>query len=655
MRNFKFKALTKNFKLLFTALIALCSVLLLFSAYMLFQLLSSSPAQLQALSQYITLFKIHGLFVFAVALLSCFAYLFLKRAVINPLSLMTRQVGTVKSGYVLQKLTISSENELGEIACAFNQLSSNLESVNKKLEDKTSELYDRNWEIQEANTELEASYGQLQAIIEQLNEAEQKYHSLVRNIPEVVCVVDASGMISFVNHKCQSMLGYTKSDLIGKNISELVDNRVIPLSLQDIVSELETEPSVTVELSLMREDGTTITTEASFTNYIFNGINMGLQAIVRDITQKRKMEEEILSKNKDLDILYSINNSLTSTLDLDELSDLVVTKVSDTLGLSACILRIADNTGTDLPVKAYSGSFYYSVGIEEFNASSFNNEEILNAFNNNTIIRQIPISVNWVLGKTSSTVPEKHRINEMLLVPINTKNKKIGLLQLGSPTAFKDTTIRLISSIANNIAMAMENAFLYDTSKKYFIKTIDALIAAVEAKDNYTEGHSQRVSKYAVSISKRLGLTKEQTEDVKIAGILHDIGKIGISDSILLKPDKLTRDEYEVIKQHPLISNKILYPVGFSERTLKAIAFHHERYDAKGYPYGLSGNETTIEAQIIAVADAYDAMTSSRSYRNAMNSQAAISELIANKYTQFNPSIVDALVEILDKEGNIIN
>ena len=188
-------------------------------------------------------------------------------------------------------------------------------------------------------------------------------------------------------------------------------------------------------------------------------------------------------------------------------------------------------------------------------------------------------------------------------------------------------------------------------SRNSYVQTIDALIAAIEAKDQYTRGHSQRVSNLAVQIARKMGMSRQQAEELRIAGILHDIGKIGISDSILKKKGPLTKEEYDEIKKHPAISNKILYPIGLSDRILKAIAFHHERFDGRGYPFGLTSESLGLEPQIIAVADAFDAMTSSRPYREPLSLASAVQELENNKGTQFHPDIVDIMIQIQKETG----
>jgi len=176
---------------------------------------------------------------------------------------------------------------------------------------------------------------------------------------------------------------------------------------------------------------------------------------------------------------------------------------------------------------------------------------------------------------------------------------------------------------------------------------ISSLVSAIEAKDKYTLGHSERVSEYAADLAKKAGLSEEKVEEIRIAGMLHDVGKIGVADEILHKPSKLTQLEYEEVKKHPAIGSWILNTLELSDTTMDAINYHHERYDGKGYPLGLSGKELSLEAQIIALSDAYDAMTSDRPYRKAMSHSQAINEIKKCSDTQFNPE----LVAIVEKEG----
>jgi putative nucleotidyltransferase with HDIG domain len=197
-------------------------------------------------------------------------------------------------------------------------------------------------------------------------------------------------------------------------------------------------------------------------------------------------------------------------------------------------------------------------------------------------------------------------------------------------------------------------AGLMETREKlneYFIRIVQSLSLSLEAKDVYTGGHSVRVSKYAEQIAVRIGLPEEKVAALREATLLHDIGKLGIPGNILNKKEPLTQQEWEKIKSHPDAGVKILKPVSLSEDTLSVVMGHHERYDGAGYPGGLAWEQVSIYARIAAVADAYDAMTSSRAYRPDMGKERAISELEKSRGTQLDPRLVDVFIEILQEES----
>ena len=190
----------------------------------------------------------------------------------------------------------------------------------------------------------------------------------------------------------------------------------------------------------------------------------------------------------------------------------------------------------------------------------------------------------------------------------------------------------------------------YEELEKAYLEIIETLRYAVEAKDTYTRGHSDRVSAYSVLIGEKLGLSEEEIKTLKIGGLFHDIGKIGIPDSILLKEAKLTDDEYSQIKNHPSIGAHILSQVSYFKDMIPIVKHHHERYDGFGYPGRLKGEEIPYLARIAAVADSFDAMTSKRSYRNSMPLDVVTEEIEKCKGTQFDPKIADAFLDILKNE-----
>lgn len=189
-----------------------------------------------------------------------------------------------------------------------------------------------------------------------------------------------------------------------------------------------------------------------------------------------------------------------------------------------------------------------------------------------------------------------------------------------------------------------------DKLEQAYLDMVETLRFTVEAKDTYTRGHSDRVAEYSVLIGKKVGLPEEQLKSLKIGGLFHDIGKIGIPDKILLKPDKLTDDEYSEIKNHPSIGAHILGSAEIFKDIIPIVKHHHEKFDGKGYPSGLKGEEIPYLARIAAIADTFDAMTSRRSYRNELELQVVKDEIKRCEGTQFDPQLAEVFLEILEND-----
>ena len=200
------------------------------------------------------------------------------------------------------------------------------------------------------------------------------------------------------------------------------------------------------------------------------------------------------------------------------------------------------------------------------------------------------------------------------------------------------------------LLLARRSFELYTKMRKMYLDTIRALAAAIDAKDPYTKGHSERVAETSVAIAKELNLPGRDIENIEYTALLHDIGKIGIADNILGKNSSLTNEEFDKIKEHPIMGAKIIEPVDFLKNSYQAIYHHHEKYNGKGYPDGIKSEDIPILARIIATADAYDAMGSDRPYRKKLNKDKILKELKDQSGKQFDPKVVKALISVLDRE-----
>ncbi len=238
----------------------------------------------------------------------------------------------------------------------------------------------------------------------------------------------------------------------------------------------------------------------------------------------------------------------------------------------------------------------------------------------------------------------------LVAVPLRIQQRVLGFIALASFTKgkkFDEGQRKLVSIIASRAAAAIENARLYEDLQATFQQTIEGLAKAIDKMDRYTSGHSDRVALYATMLAAQLGLSPPEIEIVRQSALMHDIGKIGCVLN-LNKPGKLTNDEYEVFKKHPTYGRDILDPIKFLHPLIPGVHLHHERWDGRGYPLKLKGNEIPIIARIIAVADTYDAMTSDRSYRRALPHEVAVAEIERCSSTQFDPEVATSFTEHID-------
>ena len=256
------------------------------------------------------------------------------------------------------------------------------------------------------------------------------------------------------------------------------------------------------------------------------------------------------------------------------------------------------------------------------------------------ISKGIPLSVPAeVFGKESG------RLLSIMIAPLSNLKRTIGAVVIAfeeDKDFIRQQTLRLLHILVDFFSLSLENIYLLDDLKAAYFYTIKAIANSIEARDPYTKGHSERVARFSKAIAEEFNWDKNEIELIDWGGVLHDVGKIGIRDSILNKPGKFTDDEYNEIKLHPLIGTQIVKDISFLEPVIPYVLEHHERFDGKGYPGGVAGENISIKGRLLAVADAFDAMTSDRPYRKALKPEDALKEILRNGGTQFDPEVVRA-------------
>ncbi len=374
--------------------------------------------------------------------------------------------------------------------------------------------------------------------------------------------------------------------------------------------------------------------------------------IFRSLYSKLRKEKLLIQTNDELSILYEVGKEIATTIELhgeDGLINKIMEATTKVMNCESSSVMMIDERTQEL---------YFIVGIGEKGDK----------------IKEVRLKkgqgiAGWVVETgRAAVVPDtskdkrffkdaddhtKYNTRSLIAVPLKSKGKVIGVLEVlnrKGEILFNEHDLYMLEAIAQQAANAIDNAKLYERIKFLYRSTVEVLANAMDSKDAYTHGHSRRVAAYTVDIATEMGMNPVQVSDLEIAALLHDIGKIGIRDSILCKPGRLTHDEYDIIKTHPVISGKILEPVDFLKSLIPVIRHHHERFDGAGYPDNLSGDKIPLGARIIAVADTFDAMTSDRAYRKGLPPDVAKQELLDNSGTQFDPNIVQIFIDIFDRK-----
>jgi len=286
------------------------------------------------------------------------------------------------------------------------------------------------------------------------------------------------------------------------------------------------------------------------------------------------------------------------------------------------------------------------------------NPKILNSAIHGAYERKAIPALQWVFRQVAyekralmiHSAERPEIMPSLICAPLMIRNNVFGILcirrkgRLG-PFTVKD--LDNVVSLTRRASLNLENMVLYESVYNNVLDTFKSLLTSIQVRDNYTEEHCSRVAALSVKMAKAMYCNAREVESLQIAAMLHDVGKIAIPDKILLKPDRLTFEEFVVMKGHPEVGYRILQPIFLLDQERNIILHHHERWDGKGYPKGLAGKDILFPSRILAVADSFDAMTNKRPYRSAMDIPAAVEELKKKKGLQFEGRVVEACLQLL--------
>ena len=353
--------------------------------------------------------------------------------------------------------------------------------------------------------------------------------------------------------------------------------------------------------------------------------------------------------NADL-MLERLSRTATSLLDIEKITRMILSEVKNTMHIEHGAILVKHGKSGGFQVIAEAGE-------RLFFAKGFRTDHpiitLLSRRNLPLLNRDLPFEPLF----KSIWKEEKEELEEFnaeIFLPLNSRDELIGVLVLSnklSSQPFTQDEQRVLSTLANQTAVAIENARLYEELRESFIQSVTALANAIDTRDTYTKAHSQEIANLASKTAYVLGCTTAEVDEIYLGGLLHDIGKIGIPDAILQKPTKLDAEEWKIVQMHPKLGAELISPIKRLSVVAPMVENSHERYDGLGYPHGIKGEEIPLGARIISVVDSYSAMQDKRPYKEPYSRDKIISELKINSGKMYDPRVVEAFLKLIQVEA----
>jgi putative nucleotidyltransferase with HDIG domain len=367
--------------------------------------------------------------------------------------------------------------------------------------------------------------------------------------------------------------------------------------------------------------------------------------------------EDLVVRNKELrfqvfslETLMGLAHQLNSSLDLEDTLGTLILSVVGQLRVNSACLFLTDRreNPTRLTLSTFKGVKEELVQALEFpydcpfvNAlRPVQGEEM-------RPVRLAELETDPVLEEATGRL---YSAGFTLVCPVMMKQKLTAILAVGEKVngqEIQSTDLDMLRALSESAGIAIENARLFKDLEEAYLATVRVLVSRIEEKDPYTHGHTERVARYAVGLARAMDFPPEEVQRIQFGAFLHDIGKVHTEDHVLHKPDALTEEEWKIVKMHPLRGAEMVKGVKFLERVVDIIRHHHERVDGKGYPDGLSGEEISLAAKVVNVADAFDAMTTDRPYRSGLSVEDAIRQMEEKAGSQFDSAVVEVMVAVL--------
>lgn len=542
----------------------------------------------------------------------------------------------IGSGKLDTPIEIGTHDEIGELADEFRNMTENLKQTTVA----------RNELVEEINRREMAE--------ETINESEEKFRSVAENASDAIMYIDSRGEIIFWNNASEKSFGYSAEEMVGRPVSVIMPDRFRQAHQQGVYRASSNGTSKVggkvLELVGLHKNGNEFPIELSLSNWNVRDEKF-FTAIIRDISERKHTEGVIQEQIGRLNALRSIDKAIIASLDLNVTLDVFLTQVVSELKIDAASVLLLNKYSQTLEYVVSKGFRsnalkYTRLRLGESNAGR--------AAMQRRIVTIPNLRENLDGFATSRQFSDESFIT-YFAVPLTAKGEVKGVLELFHRQYLEPEAgwFEFLEAIANQGAIALDNSTLFNDLQRSNIElslaydtTIEGWARALDLRDKETEGHSRRVTELSVRIAHEFRIDDKDMVHIRRGALLHDIGKMGIPDSILLKPGKLDEEEWKIMKLHPVFARDLLYPVEYLRPSMDIPYYHHERWDGTGYPEGLKGEKIPLSARIFAVVDVWDALRSDRPYRPAWPKEKVIEHIRYQVGSHFDARVIEVFLSM---------
>jgi PAS domain S-box-containing protein/putative nucleotidyltransferase with HDIG domain len=472
-------------------------------------------------------------------------------------------------------------------------------------------------------------------------ESEEKFRTLAQTTGAGI-FIHKGGKLIYVNPMWAEITGYKNQELLGMNLVDLMASGSKDLVQNYINDRMNNDESIKrYEAQIQPKSGQIKWIDITTSGIVYEGEQATIGTGI-DITERKQKENE-------LQMVAKISEALRVAMTRDEIRPTVLREVMSFLDIDGALISTIEGT-TEMEILDRGMGCWAPLDMSRLKLS-----EGLTGY---IIVTGKPYVNNHASHDPHFVIPELlSNLSSIAGVPLITKGETIGALLIGSTHILSDNELRLLKTIGDMTASAIHRSDLYEQTslqahelKQAYDATLEGWAHALELRDKETQGHSLRIANMTIKLAKSMGYKDEDLENVRRGALLHDIGKMGVPDTILLKPGSLTEDEWVLMHKHPTYAKEMLIDLSYFKDAIDIPFCHHEWWDGSGYPRGLKGTEIPLVARIFSIVDSWDALISDRPYRKAWSKRDALSHIIDQSGNHFDPDVVNAFVHMLREE-----